>query len=163
MRQDAPAKTDPDARIVGTGAALGGMVTTAGRLRERVETKAGGRYDIADVPFLVSVGLHDVVGDDQEIINGLFGRDAIDLASHQTVRQHDGLFGVDLARGVGRHRRVSAVAVVTGVRLWAPGAEDVAVLHNPYAERPWPRDWLPATREFGRLSATEEKIQLGWL
>jgi hypothetical protein len=163
MRRDAPAKTDPDARIVGTGAIIGGTVTTAGRLRERVKAKAGSRYDIDGVPFLVAVGLHDVVGEDYEIINGLYGSEAVDLRSHQAVRRGDGFFGVDATRAAGRrHRRVSGVAVVTGLQVWAPGEEDVALFHNPYAERAWPKYGLPATREFGPVTETSGTIRLDW-
>lgn len=59
MVAGARAKSDPDSRIVGTGPVIGGMVNSAERLRDRIVAKAGGRYDIADVPFVVAVGVHD--------------------------------------------------------------------------------------------------------
>jgi len=81
------------------------------------------------------------------------------------VRECDTRIGVveNQAGGVGRHRRVSAVAVVTGLRLWVSGEEDVAVFHNPNAAKTWPTEWLPTTRAFGRVSATDEKFQFDWL
>ncbi|MEX0665517.1 MAG: hypothetical protein WD598_12220 [Acidimicrobiia bacterium] len=162
MRRDAPSKTDPGARIVGMGPAIGGFVATARRLRDRVEAKAGSRYDVGGIPFLVAVGMHDFVGDDDQAIDGLYGGEAIDLRTHEAVRQTDGVFGLDRTTGVGRHRRVAGVVVVSGMRPWVPGGEDVAMFRNPFAEVPWPDGWLPLTREFGSVSETAEGVQLGW-
>ena len=106
MKRDAPSKTDPDARIVGMGAIVGGMVNAADRLRDRIAAKAGGRYDIADVPFVVAVGVHDTVCSDDQVEEALYGGESIVVATGQLVRRNDGVFGADRARPDGRHRRI---------------------------------------------------------
>ena len=46
------------------------------------------------------------------------------------IRKSDGLFGVDPSRQQARHRRISAVAILTGVVLWEPASADVALYDN---------------------------------
>jgi hypothetical protein len=162
MRPDAAARTDPDARIVGTGPIIGGIVTTSERMKERIASKAGGRYDIADAPFTVAVCLHDTFADDHEVLSALYGGEAVTVPSGQLMRRNDGLFGVDKNRPTGRHRRVSAIIVVNWLKLWDPDAVDVAILHNPYAERPWPDDALPARRRFAPVSVKGTTLRLAW-
>lgn len=151
MRKDAPSKSSPDARIVGIGAAIGGMVNSGARLKARIREKTG-RYQIGEVPFLVAAGIHDPFCDDDEVISAVYGSDAVDLRTGEFVRNPDGLFGTDPQGGQSRHRRVSAVAVISHSRVWEAQTADVAVLHNPNAARPWPDDALPATKRFGRVA-----------
>lgn len=154
MRKDAPAKSSPDGRIVGMGPVIGGMVNSGARLKDRIEAKAGGRYRIGEVPFLVAAGVHDTFCSDVEVISAVYGSDAIDLRTGELVRNPDGLFGTDPQQGHGRHRRVSAVAVISHLRVWEAQTAEIAVLHNPNAARPWPIDALPATRRFGHVADT---------
>jgi len=163
MRPDAPSRTNPDARIVSTGATIGGIVTTSERMKERIESKAGGRYDLTGRPCLVAVCLHDSFCDDHEILSALYGREAITLPDGRLTRRSGGLFGNDKERVTGRHRRVSAVAVVSWLKIWAPESVDVAIFHNPWGQRAWPHDALPATRRFGPVGEDDGGIQLDWI
>ena len=162
LHVDAPARTDPDAVIVGTGPVIGGAVNTPVRLRDRVEKKAGGRYDIGDTPFLVAVGMHDLFDQDPEVIAAFYGHEAVEYPG-RIFRRNDGIFGVDKGRPEGRHRRLSAVAVIRKIFVWEPENISVAVLHNPYAGRPWPDDYLPATRRFGEVGSNESGTQFNWV
>lgn len=159
---DAPSRTDPDARIVATGALVGRVVTTGHRLRERIGSKAGGRYDIGDAPFLVAAVVHDAYSSDDLIIEALYGGESVLVATGELVRRNDGLFGRDEKRPEGRHRRVSAVAVIRNLTPCRPADIDVAVLHNPFAARPWPRHLLPHGREFGPVRERPEGTEFGW-
>ncbi len=162
MKKDAPAKSNPDGRIVGTGPAIGGMVNAAGRLRERIVAKAGGRYDIADVPFVVAVGVHDTVCSDDEVIEALYGRASVDVQTRELVRRNDGVFGTDKERKDGRHRRVSGVAVINGLQVWRADDTDVAIYENPYAARETPGDLVPAKRRFGPVSSGADVVRFDW-
>lgn len=148
MRKAAPARTDPDARIVGSGPAIGGVVNAAARLKERVGAKAGGRYDLRDAPFLVAVGIHDVVCSDEQVLEAAVGGESIVLATQELVRRNDGLFGKDAANPDGRHRRLSGVAVINSFRPWSPEDTDIALFRNPYAALDRPVSVLPPTRTF---------------
>jgi len=162
MRAGAQALTDPDARIVGMGPAVGGMVLAASRLKERIGAKAGGRYDLGDSPFLVAVGVHDTVCSDDQVVEGLYGGESVVLASGDLIRRNDGLFGIDAGKPSGRQSRLSAVAIISMFRAWKPDETDVALLRNPYASRPWPGNGLPATREFGVVDSCAAQLTLGW-
>jgi hypothetical protein len=164
MSPGAPARTDPDARIVGTGAMVGGEVNTVERLRDRVSAKAGGRYAIDEAPFLVAVGLHQVFESDHEIVTALYGTEAVDLRSEKLIRRNDGIFGWDSRRPEGRNRRVSGVAILRRLHPpWDPDQIDVAVLSNAWAARAWPSDHLRATRRFGEVGDDDRSTQLGWI
>lgn len=168
MRRDAPAKSDPDARIVGMGPMIGGMVNAAERLKERIVAKAGGRYDIADAPFVIAVGVHDTMCSDEQIMEALHGGESVafdpdNVEDAHPVRRNDGVFGADKERSEGRHRRVSGVVVVSGLRVWAEPAADVAVYDNPYAARSVPEDLITATRRFGPVERRPGSIRFDWL
>lgn len=162
MAKDAPSKSDPDARIVGSGPVIGGMVNSAERLKDRVEAKAGGRYDIVDVPFLVVVGVHDTFCGDDDVEQALYGGESVLIPSGEPIRRNDGLFGIDKARPAGRHRRISAVAVINGLRVWEPEAAEVGIFNNPYAARAWPDETFPASRRFGVVEVTDGRMRLDW-
>jgi hypothetical protein len=163
MRLEPAFRNDPDARIVGTGPMTGGMVNTAARIRDRVNSKAGARYDVDSAPFLVVVGLHSVFETDYEVVTALYGSEAVEIPSGRMTRQNDGLFGVDTRHPRGRHRRVSAVAVLRKVHAWDPEGVDVSLLWNPFAYQPWPHRFMAATRWFGEIGRDEGRAQFGWL
>lgn len=161
MAPNAPSKSDPDARIVGTGAITGGMVNSAERLKKKVAAKAGGRYKIEQVPFLVLAGLHDMFCSEDQVLAGLYGGDRYSLSSGELGRRNDGLFGPDLQRDKGRHKRLSAVGIISGLR-WKPESNELSIMHNPYASRPWPDYIIPNARNFGVIQSTGELMRLDW-
>jgi hypothetical protein len=167
MRKDAPAKSDPDARIVGMGALIGGAVNTAARLKERIAAKAGGRYDIANVPFVVAVGVHDIMCSQDQIMEALYGGESVifdprEVQEARLVRRHDGVFGADRERPDGRHRRVSSVAVYD-LRVWEEPPAEIVLYDNLFAARPLPNDFMNATRRFGATERGPDGIRVGWL
>jgi hypothetical protein len=151
MRADAPTKSDPDGNIVGMGPTIGGFVNSGERLKERVVAKAGGRYAITGVPFVVAVGMHDMVCTDDQVVRGIYGSESIVVATGKLVRQNDGVFGIDGEHPEGRHRRVSAVAVVNRLRVWESDIADVAIYDNPSATYPLPDNLLPGSRRPGQI------------
>lgn len=162
MTADATTKADPDGRIVGMGPVMGGTVNSEVRLKDRIEAKAGGRYDIADVPFLIVAAVHDPLCSDNQVLSALYGGESVVLSTNEMTRRNDGLFGVDRTQSQGRHRRVSAVAVIRQIRVWEPDRADVAVLHNPYPAHAWPAEVLPGSRFFGALSERDGMMEWGW-
>lgn len=128
---------------------IGGMVNATDRLRDRIRAKAGRRYELGDAPFLVAVGIHDSFCDDWDVEGALFGSRGVVVSTGEWTRQNDGLFGADRARPEGRQRRLSAVAAISGLRVWEPKTATVYVLHNPHPVHEWPDDLLPADRRAG--------------
>lgn len=162
MRDGARTRTDPDGRIVGTGPVLGGMVNSGRRLRDRLLSKAGGRYELGGSPFLIAACIHDFLCSDDEVLDALYGDEAVLVDTGQFVRRRDGFFGLDPTKHVARNRRVSAVGVVSRFRPWAPEDADIAVLENPHAATPWPPELLPHRRWYGPLTQGENPRRLGW-
>jgi hypothetical protein len=162
MREGATARNDPDARIVGTGPMLGGIVNCGSRLRDRLVSKAGGRYEVAGCPFMIAACIHDFLCADDEVLAALYGGEAVAVDTGQLVRRRNGFFGMDAARRTGRNTRVSAVGVVSGLKTWVPEEADIAVLENPHAVVPWPRDVLPARRWYGPVHRGVASTRFGW-
>ena len=151
MRTGAPTKSDPDGNIVGMGPTIGGFVNSGERLKERVAAKAGGRYAIAGVPFVVAVGVHDLVCSDDQVVRGLYGSESLVVTTGQLKSQNDGVFGFDSEHAEGRHSRVSAVAVVSGLRVWDSDTADIAIYDNPHATYPLSDNLLTGSRRPGRI------------
>lgn len=164
MTADAATKSDPDARIVGFGKMTVGFVNSGTRLKDAIGKKGGDRYEIRGIPYVVAVGNRDNFLTDDVVIDGLYGGDAIRVDRHdhskfEVIRKNDGLFGVDPARRQARHRRIAAVAILSGVVLWEPATADVAVYDNLSPESALPDGLFPATRRFGQVTADGE---FGW-
>jgi hypothetical protein len=160
MKADAPGRTDPDARLIVSGAAVGGLVLAVSRLRDRVQAKSGGRYKTNGEPLLVLVGNHDLNCDDDDIESALFGTESVNQYG-ASERMRDGIYGVD---GSGRavNQRLSGVVVVNGLRVWRPFDADIALLRNPWASGAWPDGVLPISRQYGLMSRTSTNLQFGW-
>ncbi len=148
MRWNAPARADPDASIVGMGQAVGGMVRAASRLQDRINDKAGARYELNGAPFLVAIGMHDITCSDDQVFDAIYGHESVGLASGRVSRMGDGLFSPAGLSGMSRHSRLSAVAVVRHFVTWKPEAADVVVVENPNAQHAWPSTILTPTRNF---------------
>ncbi len=162
MRAGAAARSDRDARIVGMGPMIGGMVNSGARLKDRLVAKAGGRYELHGAPSMIAACVHDFLCSDDQVLDALYGGEAVVVDTGQLVRRRDGLFGVDATRGAGRNTRVSAVGVISRFSPWAPAETDVAVLENPYAATPWPSGLLPWRRWFDPVEKDEQTSRFGW-
>ncbi len=117
MKPDAASAGDPDARIVGTGAAIGGVVDSGERLRDRLEGKRKKRYRLdLDVPFVIAVGNHDPFCRDLEFLLAMYGRDWEALiGARPPLWQHQPKFAGFFGIGKGEkpyNTRFSAVAVI---------------------------------------------------
>lgn len=163
MKAGARSKSDPEARIVGIGPMTGGWVNSAQRLKDRIAAKAGGRYEIGEVPFLVVAGLHDVFCSDDEVLDALYGCESVNVATSEATRRNDGLFQLDSVRHEGRHQRVSAVAVISHLRLWETPPADVTLFDNPYAARPWATEAITVTRRFGPIATANGYMSFDWI
>lgn len=166
LRKNAPPISDSEARLVGTGPLIGGQINIAARLRDRLDRKAGGRYEIADVPFIVVACLRDVFYTDHEGLSAIHGSECVVIhadGSEPTLsRRNDGLFGVNQSGTQGRNRRVSAVAIVNALLPGQRPVADVALYDNPYAVQPVPEGALLANRRFTVLDTVADSLQLGW-
>ena len=163
MKPGAATLSNPDGRITGLGHMTVGFVNSSLRLRSRLTDKAGGRYDVEGVPFLVIVGVHDIHCADDQVIDALYGQEAVVVATSQLIRHNDGFFGLDRERSAGRNTRVSAVGIVRGLRLSEEGVAEVTVLENPYPAVPWPHELLQPCRIFGPLPDAGTRSEFGWL
>ena len=164
MKADAATKSDPDARIAGFGKMTVGFVNSGTRLKETIGKKGGDRYEIRGIPYVVAVGNRDNFLSADVVIDGLYGGEAVrfdrdDHSNFEVIRKNDGLFGVDPARRQTRHRRISAVAILSGLVLWDPASVDVALYDNLLPATALPDGLFPAPRRFGKVTSDGE---FGW-
>ena len=129
---------------------------------DRVDAKAGGRYETEAAPFLIVIGMHDTFQTDNTIETALYGMETVQVPLGAVGRRNDGSFGVGPGSPTGKTRRVSADALVRDVYSWQPDKISVSVAVNPHADRPWPSRILPADRSFGEIGRTETEVQYGW-
>ena len=163
MAPGASQRFDPDSHLVVMGPNIGGQVNTAERIRDRVNAKAGGRYQLDDAPFLVAVGLSvPLFQSDHQMVTALYGDQGVQVPSGKLIRHNKGVFGLHSHQGNGRNRRVSAVAFLQNVLLRKPDEIAVSVMVNPYPEHEWPPGLIPATRWFGPVSSTDNETQFDW-
>jgi hypothetical protein len=162
MRADAASKTDPGAQIVGMGAMIGGFVNSGQRLKDRVEDKAGGRYNIAGTPYLIAVGVHDFLCSHEQAATGLYGNEAIVVSTLQPIWRSNGVFGADRERPQGRQRRLSGVLLVSNLHTWEAPAASLNLYENPYADSPVPEGLFRSARRFGPVKIAEGECGLAW-
>jgi hypothetical protein len=164
MKADAATKSDPDGRIVGVGRMTFGFVNSGTRLKDAIGKKGGDRYEIRGIPYVVAIGNRDSFLSGDVVIDGLYGGEAIrfdrrDQSNVEIIRKNDGLFGVNSAGRQARHRRISAVAILSNVVLWEPASVDVALYDNLSPATALPDGLFPATRRFGKMTSDG---QFGW-
>jgi hypothetical protein len=85
-------------RIIVFGPSISWWGQAARRLRSALSRKAGSKYDHRDRPFAVVISVRDHSCDTYDIINALYGDDAIsfrasDPDSAQSIRKGNGTFG----------------------------------------------------------------------
>jgi hypothetical protein len=158
MKPNAASLTDPNARIVGTGALIGGLVDSDERLKDRLNTKRKKRYSLdPTVPFILVVGNHDLFCDDLELLLAVYGRDWEAMVGKRPPLWHQqpqfaGFFGI----GQGErpyHTRFAAVGVIGGSMPWYdPTGTQWLVFDNPHGRVRLPDGLLPANHRFQALS-----------
>jgi len=145
---------------------MGGEVNTATRIRDRVNEKAGGRYQIDGSPFLVAVALHDLFQTDHEMETAMYGTHAVQMSIHtaaaELIRRNNGVFGANRESPLGRNRRLSAVAFLQHLLPSDPASAAVSVMVNPYPEHAWSPRFLPASRWFGEIESGGTDMEFGW-
>jgi hypothetical protein len=160
MKPNAASLTNPNARIVGTGALIGGLVDSDERLKDRLNAKRKKRYSLdPTVPFILVVGNHDLFCDDLELLLAVYGRDWEAMVGKRPPLWHQqpqfsGFFGI----GQGErpyHTRFAAVAVVGGSMPWYdPTGTQWLVFDNPHGRVRLPDGLLPANHRFQALSGS---------
>jgi hypothetical protein len=146
-----PTATEP---IVMLGPAIAWWGQASRRVRRNLSHKAGSRYDHRGRPFAVLLSARDYSCDTEDIVNALYGDEAISFhpdepGSAQPIRKNNGAFGRSAKIPEGRSRRLSCVFAL--MRGWAPGSAAVPNLirfDNPFAERAFPSDVLAPTARF---------------
>lgn len=149
-------------RIVLGGAAIGGLINSAARLRERLDDKAV-KYDLRGKPFAIVVGVRDSMCDLGEVHQALTGTPAVVVATGEGVRKGDGFFGRGRDRAGGKHQRVSTVF---SIHEWFPGGPyqpRIVRFDNPFTAATFPLDALPINGHWGEVERTAEHILCDWL
>jgi hypothetical protein len=157
--------TAPTGGIV-IGPVVAQFVKPGRRLRESLGQKSGGKYNHRDRPFAVLVSVRDFVCETEDIVNALYGDDAITYAidqpgSARAIRKRNGLFGISSDRPAGRNRRLSCVfALMPG---WTPGSNELPTIYrfdNPFAEQEFPDDLIvPHHRLVTRRDETSVRVE----
>jgi hypothetical protein len=165
MRPGARSSTNPDARIVGAGPVIGGMVNSHLRLKRALSDKRAERYELVPgIPYLIVVGNHDLVCDENQLMRAVYGYDweqpaqpaqpGPPLVADEALR---GFF--DSSRMLGtsgapRNTRVSAVAVINEPRPCLLNGIQHLVMDNPHASAPLAAELFPATHRFRAWEGT---------
>ncbi|MCI3276238.1 hypothetical protein [Streptomyces cylindrosporus] len=144
-RVTSPTEREP---IVVAGPIVTKFVASDRRLRSAVSQKAGSRYEHREKPFAIMISVRDTLCDTEDVINALYGDDAIAISLTNPgvatpVRRRNGVFSISAAHPEGRNRRLSCVFVL--MRGWLPVTQEVPALlrfDNPWAEFPFPDDVL---------------------
>ncbi len=157
MRPDAASLADPDARIVGLGPVIGGLVDSHERLRNGLNGKRKKPYALDPaVPFVLVVGNRDSFCGDLQLLLALYGRDWEALVGGrpplwQTELKFRGFLGIGMGE-TPYNRRFSAVAVINGWVPWTdPAHIQWLLFDNPHARVPLPNGLLPTTHRFRAL------------
>ena len=140
--------------IVALGPPISWWGQAARRLRSALSRKAGSRYNHRNRPFAVLISVRDHSCDTYDIVNALYGDDAImfragDPDTARSIRKDNGTFGRSLSAPSGKNRRLSCIFAL--MRGWAPGstkAPTVIRFDNPFAEQSFPDDVLAPTFRF---------------
>ena len=150
-----------DAAVVG-GVCTGGLIDTAARLRDRLDTKAG-KYRADGKPYAIVVGARDRWCEVDEIHRALTGTPSVVVRTGEAVRRGDGFFGVGREHPQGKHRQVSAVY---SLHNWFPGGPyrpRITRFDNPFAMSPFPDDALPHGGHWSILRRDTGRLTAEWL
>jgi hypothetical protein len=107
------------------GAATGGWIDSANRLRDRLDEKAG-KYRLDGQPFAIVVGARDSWCTIDEVHQALTGTPAVVVATGEGVRRGDGFSGLNRAHPGGK--RPAGVGGVLAARV-VPGRSVSAADH----------------------------------
>lgn len=110
---------------------------------------------------MVAVGVHDFHCTHDQAVVALYGPEAHDIATGQLTRRNDGVFGVDGAHPTGRQMRLSAVALISGLRVWTTPTAEITVYENPFAADLLPDDVLLTSRRYGAVDVGDGRA-LDW-
>jgi hypothetical protein len=155
MKPHAASYSDPDARVVGLGPVIGGLVDSHSRLKEKLEVKRKKRYALdSSVPFVVAVGNHDTFCTDFQLMLAIYGHGWEHVGGAPPPFPIDpklrGFFGLGVHGERPHNRRFSAIAAFYGnVLLDPPEEPDWLLFDNPYASVQLPDGLIPATYRFG--------------
>lgn len=142
---------------------IGGIINSAFRLREALKNKAK-KYDLRGKPFAIVVGLVDPMCDLDDVLSALVGNTAVVLATGESTRIGDGVFGPQASDGRGRRR--PDLSTVFALQNWFPGGPyrpRITRFDNPIATAEFPADALPFGGHWGVAGKTEQQVRADWL
>jgi len=161
----APAGYTPKAgdRISVGGPAIGGFVNSAHRLRRRLRSKAA-KYDLRGKPFAIVVGVGDPMCDLDDVLDALTGNPAVVVATGESTREENGVYGPQ--RHGGRGVRRPALSAVFAVQEWFPAGPyrpRITRFDNPFAAATFPADALPFDGHWGEVGRSPTGVRADWL
>jgi hypothetical protein len=161
----APDDYTPEAgdRIVTGGPAIGGWVDSALRLRRALKRKAA-KYDLGGKPFAIVVGVDDWMCDLDDILNTLAGQEAVFVATGESTRKENGLYGPRTIGGLGPRR--PELSAVFALQDWFPGGPyhpRFTRFDNPLAAKAFPADALPFDGHWGATQRDATHVSADWL
>jgi hypothetical protein len=162
------ARGKPGLRPIGIHAPTVAFVDECSPIRKAVIDKATA-YGQLDMPYVVAVGVHELMPDDIDVTNALFGREQVAIRTYEDgrletfpARARDGAWIGP--RGV-QHRRVSGVLTALRLRPWTVATTMPTLWYHPAAAHelvvrnaPW-REAV-VDRSTGQLSFREPAIHV---
>jgi hypothetical protein len=163
-RKAPPATTEP---IVMIGPTVAKFMKPNRRLRTALSKKSGSKYEHRDRPFAIVVSVRAYACDVEDVVNALYGDDAIafDAGNPGSARPHrmgNGFFGISRETPEGKNRRVGCVYAL--FRGWLPNSRRATSIYrfdNPFAQTIFPDDLIVPTRRL-RAQPNASGISMVW-
>lgn len=160
-----PAGYTPKAgdRISIGGPPISGFVNSSHRLRRLLRSKAA-KYDLRGKPFAIVAGIGDPMCDLDDVLDALTGTPAVVVATGESTRKENGVYGPQRCNGRGARR--PTLSAVFAVQEWFPGGlyrPRITRFDNPFAAAPFPADALPFGGHWGEVDRSPTHVRADWL
>ena len=155
----------PDVRPIGFTLPKGaGVIDSYTPIRRAISAKAT-KYGDMPIPFIVAVNVFDIFASKIDVMNALFGPEAVSIRQysdgtrhHRLIRQPNGAWITP--RGP-QNTRVSAALIALNLSPWNMVTRTPTLIHHPWATRPISPAVWPLTQEIPNQETHQMEEQPG--
>lgn len=155
----------PDVRPIGfTLPTRTGVINSHTPIRRAISAKAT-KYGDMPIPFIVAVNVFDIFASKIDVMNALFGPEAVSISQdsdgtrqHSLIRQPNGAWVS--SRGP-QNTRVSAVLIALNLSPWDMVSRTPTLIHHPWAAKPISLGVWPLTQEIPNQKTHRMEEQSG--
>lgn len=123
-----------------------GVIDSYTPIRRAISAKAT-KYGDMPIPFIVAVNVFDIFASKIDVMNALFGPEAVSIRQYSDGTRHHRLIRQPKGAWISPHgpqnTRVSAALIALNLSPWAMMSRTPTLIHHPWATRPispvvWP-------------------------